>query len=514
MASEPVLDAKTATAIAENPDATPEQLDSAVGINNTVNLLLAMHPNASAALLENLSHSKDKATRMKVAAHPNATERILNRLFPNSPYPPVFAHLNSAFDWRLLENPEIRFKLGTWHLRRIIKRTDCPKSFLKWAANHGSEGEQLAVAIHPKVSKDVLKLLAQRDGLVGEAARGPRLNDKQVLVGDYPQTLDLRKYAFDTEIFIHFSDEFEKAAKEGRPPQPNIYISNNDSVETIYFPFDQAGYDYAVVANLPNLRELYICRKDETRLWTGELKWLICQHLPNLRKITIEGDIRWLQLEDMPSLETIDVSKCKDLDYFSIKNAPAIKNVNVKNCKKLRVIADLPLETQSNLGITKQVQKTQGKSKRNGQIYKNMTFTDIDTVLANINHGIKLATRAGLFYKGEVGSKESGFCYGRENDPEFKNFSFRLLRPLEAVYTGGTGETYAYELLSHDYFDGQYGICSGTGNSTQEDCLDYALHSIDMAEWPIPRSRNLSSKQILAFLNQLIAEECHSPRPE
>lgn len=513
-ASEPVLDAKTATAIAENPDATPEQLESVVGINNTVNRLLASHPNASAALLEKLSHSKDKTTRMEVAVHPNATESNFSRLFPSRLYSPPFTHLNSAFDWKLLENPDIRFKLGSWHLMSIIERSDCPMSYMKWIANHGSEQEQLAVAIHPNVSKVVLKLLAQRDGLVGEAARGPRLNDKQMLVGKYPKILDLRKYAFKTKNFGHSSDEFKKAAEEGRPPQPNICISGNDSVETIYFPLDQAGYDYAVVANLPNLKELHVCRKDESRHRRGELLWLICQNLPELKTITIEGDVRWLQLEDMPCLENIDVGKCKNLDYFSIKNAPALKKVNVKNCKKLRAIADLPTEIQSSLGITKQIQKTQEKSKNNGKIYKNMTFTDVDTVLANINYGAKLATRNRLFPKDH--KTDPGFCYGRENDPEFKSFSFNLLRPLESVYTGGTGETYAYEFLRHDYHNGQYGIGLSISNSTQEDCLDYALSWIADLGLAIPGRRwRVPSKQVLDFLNQLIAKENNrSPRPK
>lgn len=352
------------------------------------------------------------------------------------------------------------------------------------------------------------------------------LNSKQVLVGDYPKILDLRKYTFEPKIFLHLSDEFNKAAKEGRPPQPNICIANNNCVETVYFPCDEIGYDYAVFSNLPNLKELYICRKDEHSIWSGELKWLICKNLPNLRKIAIEGDVRWLELEDIPSLEIVDVSKCNSLDYFSIKNAHALKRVNVKSCKKLREISDLSEEFKNKLGITKQIQKTQEKSKRDGKIYKNMTFTDIDYLLENINLGAKLATRRGLFPMDEFDRTNTGFCYGRESDPDFRSFSFDLLQPLAHVYTGGTGVIYVYDFLCHDYSRHGYGICSSEGYSSQENCLDSALHcmidrgldlpSIDELRKKCRRASSINgfqkiykklSVQVLDFLNQLIAEE-------
>ena len=126
----------------------------------------------------------------------------------------------------------------------------------------------------------------------------------------------------------------------------------------------------------------------------------------------------------------------------------------------------------------------------------------------------------------EFDGGDAGFCYGRENDPDFRSFSFNLLQPLEHVYTGGTGETYAYDFLCHDYSRHGYGVSSSKGYSNQEDCLDSALHhmidigldlpSIDELRKKCQRASSINgfqkiykklSVQILDFLNQLIAEE-------
>lgn len=341
------------------------------------------------------------------------------------------------------------------------------------------------------------------------------LNEKQVLVGDYPKILDLRKYTFENKTFLHLSEEFELAEAEGRPPQPNISVSGSDSVEVIHFP--GYGYDYAVVEHLPNLKELHV---HEGEWGGGGPTWLICQNLPRLEKIVIDGtDVRWLQLENVAVLNSIDVSGCEKLDYFSIKSAPKLKVINVDGCIKLRKVLDLNPAAQRRLGIARQIKAVQKSSRRDQKIYDNMTITDIDMVLANINYGAKLATRKGLF-------PENEFCYGREDDPKFKSFSFELLRPLEYVYTGGTGETYAYDFLCHDYSRSGHGISSSEGNSNQEDCLDRALHYMINLGLALPSIDELKQKRrktssingfekiytkmsvlVLDFLNQLIAEE-------
>lgn len=42
------------------------------------------------------------------------------------------------------------------------------------------------------------------------------LNEKQILVGNYPIMLDFRKYRFETKIIRHLHEEFELAESEGR----------------------------------------------------------------------------------------------------------------------------------------------------------------------------------------------------------------------------------------------------------------------------------------------------------
>ena len=347
----------------------------------------------------------------------------------------------------------------------------------------GPMSEKLPVPAHPKEDETL------------------KLNTTNVLIGEYPKLLDLRKYNYALpNTVINDKDEFKLAENESRPPQASIYISGKSSVEVIYFPSDNIGEEYAVIENLPNLKELHICRTENGLLRHDELKWLICKNLPNLKTITAEGGIFWLQLEDLPSLESIDVSKCINLDYFSIQNAPALKKVKISNCKKLRKIVHLPYEIQSELGITKQIQKVQKNSKLNGKLYKNMTFTDIDNVLAIINNGAKVATRKGLFPVNVYPKGNKGFCDGRENDPEFVSFGFDLLRPLESVIRGHGIDTYAYVAINLE------NGCSN-GQLDQEDCLEDALGWVDHAELIVPEVSNPSEQQILDYLNQLLNAE-------
>lgn len=337
------------------------------------------------------------------------------------------------------------------------------------------------------------------------------LNDDQVLVGEYPKILDLREFRLETKCYGHLPEEFKLAGKEERLPQPNISISNNSNVEIINFPTNE-NYSYAVIENLPNLTELHICKKKGYYYshkgenifmspWKDTLQWVICRNLPQLQILTVEGDIRWLQLDNMPSLKKINARGCKQLDLFSISRTPNLESIDVVNCAKLRSIEDMSAATQDRLNVTKQIVQTQAKSKKDLQIYKNMTFTDVDMVLAHINLAAKVATRKGLFTHED--DQDSDFCYGREDDPKFKSFSFNLLRPLEAVWTDGTGETFAYDLLKHDYLNGKYGVVASDGCSSQEDCLEEALSWVNA----IGLDDRYSQKEVLRYLNQVVSKE-------
>ncbi len=161
------MDLKLALRTAKNPDCSPEQLDALHGQGETVDRLLAKHPKASAELLEKLSRSADKTTRKYVAIHPNAAKSVLLALA--SQFPGDFFK-NPAFDWLLLEEPDLLFELGHGVLKNILKRPDCPESFMAWAVERGDEQQKLAVAMNPQASEGILRSLVKQGGNPAAAA--------------------------------------------------------------------------------------------------------------------------------------------------------------------------------------------------------------------------------------------------------------------------------------------------------------------------------------------------------
>ena len=112
-------------------------------------------------MLEKLSHSSDKVTRQAVALNPSADKEVLARLAPQ--FPGDFFK-NPAFDWLLLEDPDLLLRMGRGVMKNILKRPDCPPSFMKWALEHGSQPEQMAVAMNPAAPADIVAALARRKG--------------------------------------------------------------------------------------------------------------------------------------------------------------------------------------------------------------------------------------------------------------------------------------------------------------------------------------------------------------
>ena len=162
------MEPKELTARARNSETPAEQLIDLAGRSASVDRLLAKHASASPELLERLSHSSDRATRKAVAIHPNAPKAVLLKLAPQ--FPGDFFK-NPVFDWLLLEDPNLMFDIRGGVLKNVLKRADCPVSFMNWAATHGSEQEQLAVAMNPKALGGVLQTLLEKGGRVAGAAR-------------------------------------------------------------------------------------------------------------------------------------------------------------------------------------------------------------------------------------------------------------------------------------------------------------------------------------------------------
>ena len=142
--------------LAKDPEADPSALEALAGTSEAIDRLLAKNPKASASLLEKLSHTSDKTTRNHVVLHPNAPKEVLVKLAHQ--FPADFFK-NPAFDWLLLEDPELMQRIGGNVLGALLKSPDCPQSFLNWAVKHGTAKEQLAVAMNSEASIEALQQL-------------------------------------------------------------------------------------------------------------------------------------------------------------------------------------------------------------------------------------------------------------------------------------------------------------------------------------------------------------------
>ena len=118
--------------------------------------------------LNNLSKSTDEATRKFVTLNPSTPSKTLFKLAPE--FPRAF-YKNPAFDWLLLEQPDLLFEMRNGVLKHILTLSDCPNSFLEWAARNGSETEKLTVARRETVSPEILATIAETtEGRVGAIA--------------------------------------------------------------------------------------------------------------------------------------------------------------------------------------------------------------------------------------------------------------------------------------------------------------------------------------------------------
>lgn len=149
------------------------------GLNPETDRLLARHPNASAQLLLHLSCSSDRATRRAVTLHPNIPRDSLLKLAKQ--FPGEFFK-NPAFDWLLMEHPDLLFDIGGGVLKNLLKRPDCPVSFMTWAVEHGDEQQKLAVAMNAYSPEGLLRTLVAEGEKASHArslsvpvARGKRL---------------------------------------------------------------------------------------------------------------------------------------------------------------------------------------------------------------------------------------------------------------------------------------------------------------------------------------------------
>jgi hypothetical protein len=147
------MDKKIATSIAKNKASTSEQLESAFGVDVSIDRLLAKHTNSATELLEKLSHSSDKTVCRNVAANPNIPRRVLINLA--QVYPKAFFR-NPAISSILRNDSTILYDFDRLKLRKILASKDCPDILGEWAYDHGDDWLQAAYIIGSVRSSDML----------------------------------------------------------------------------------------------------------------------------------------------------------------------------------------------------------------------------------------------------------------------------------------------------------------------------------------------------------------------
>ncbi|MCK6423071.1 MAG: hypothetical protein L6Q73_19500 [Aquabacterium sp.] len=137
--------------------ADPGCLEAMMGLGREVDRKLACHPHATQDMLRTLAGSPDRGTRRLVALNPEAPKDLLLALAPA--FPGEFL-LNPCFDLLLLEDPNLLQGLPASVLKNILKRADCPRSLLRWAAFCGSGPIRAAVAGRQDVPVELLQVIA------------------------------------------------------------------------------------------------------------------------------------------------------------------------------------------------------------------------------------------------------------------------------------------------------------------------------------------------------------------
>ena len=134
-----------------------QQIDCLLGKYPELEREIAQMQDVTEEELVRLAKSTDEATRKFVTLNPSTPSETLFDLAPE--FPRAF-YKNPAFDWLLLEQPDLIFEMRNGVLKHILTLADCPSSFLEWAARNGSDSEKLTVARRDKISNQILAMIA------------------------------------------------------------------------------------------------------------------------------------------------------------------------------------------------------------------------------------------------------------------------------------------------------------------------------------------------------------------
>ena len=158
--------------VVDDPNANPSALEELAGQSKDLDRKLALHPRAGGALLSRLAQSADKGTRRNVALNPQTPINVLLTLAPTFPGE-LFQ--NPVFDLLLLEAPNFLDELPVTVMKNILRRPDCPDSFLNWAASHGSKSHHLALVAREDLTREQLELIAEGSSVKAAEIAASRL---------------------------------------------------------------------------------------------------------------------------------------------------------------------------------------------------------------------------------------------------------------------------------------------------------------------------------------------------
>jgi NAD-dependent DNA ligase len=218
-----------------------------------------------------------------------------------------------------------------------------------------------------------------------------------------------------------------------------------------------------LIENCANLKSIEIYLKSP-RSDSAEPKWLICKDLPKLESFVAAGSLLSLQIEAAPSLKTVKVGECQKLGILSLIGSSVLKELDINGCKKLQWVQGLTEEQEAQLYVESKVDANCTNPVDPSFPFKDLNFRQVNEVLEVIN-------------KGMLTDFERGRPNQYDDDLSIQQYSIELLRPLEQTNTGGTGEQYAYQLVTENGCGPDQLVGSTSGEHSPEDCLNSALQS-------------------------------------
>lgn len=469
--------------LAQDRNTQAEVLDQLFGVSKTVDEHLAIHPNASPELLLRLANQAAKKIRMFALLNPGFSPDLLSSVRNLTLTDLIYSSASSKMTPSQIS--EVFELLDFSKARTILKRPDCPENILMWALDNGTDSDRASISKRKYLHEKVREKLLSFGGPLATVASKPRemmVNNRGCIFGDFQKHVEINSH-LKKDISSTASNEIQGIIDDYEynsrkifhiDSAPQLLISNINKIESLIINVKYIGDSYLLIENLPHLKvlELY----DDVKKFTSwGLKWLVCRNLPSLEKVVINCKLRWIEFEGVPELRSACLNGSKELAYLAILGKNNLESLDVIGCKHLREVVFSDPEKHERLNVSSKILDVQNKSRDIVKLSSSMTFTEVDKAFEVVNEGFKIAVRNNLLKKMDDGVD---LCYGRENDPDFRPFSFRVLRPLEPVYTGGTGENYVFEQLSHDYLNGNYGVWSSMGCHSPEDCLKQSLQTI------------------------------------